>query len=63
MLLLLVGSPGMGGGGPGHRVALSHGLPGCFAGSVQMFQLGSAVAAWFRLFGARLVSASLSYFS
>lgn len=33
------------------------------AGSVQTFQLGSAVAAWFRLFGAHLVSASFSYFS
>lgn len=29
----------------------------------ETFQLGSAVAAWFRLFGTHLVSASLSYFS
>lgn len=31
VLLLQAGSPGMGGGGPGHREALSHGLPACFS--------------------------------
>ena len=33
------------------------------SGSVQMFQLDHVDAAWFRLFGAHLVSASFSYFS
>lgn len=32
------------------------------AGSVQMFQLDHVDAAWFKLFGAHLVSASFSYF-
>lgn len=34
-----------------------------FTGSVQMVQLGHVDAAWFRLFEAHLVSASISYFS
>lgn len=60
-LLLRAGSPGMGEAAQG--TGGTEPWPAwMFAGSVQTFQLGSAVAAWFRLFGARLLSASFSYF-